>query len=159
MDSVKIANRPVDAGMGVVFAMALTVTAYLIADTWGGGYWVFGCVTGAVVCVLAMTRRHRMWAAPAGLAVAAAAILVASVAELPAEPSPATALGLSVLVGSAIRTLPAPGAAAIATGGLAIVAGTWLTDGATTVAMLNSAGWLAALVIGLWSRLIGRKDA
>ncbi|RSM80953.1 metal transporter [Kibdelosporangium aridum] len=159
MNSVKIANPPVDVGMGVVFVAALAVTAYAIADSWGGDYWMFGCVTGAAVCVLAMTRRHRMWAAPAGLAVAATAILVASVAELPAEPGPAMALGLSVLVGCAVRTLPAPGAAAVATGGLATVVGTWLTDGATAVAMLNSAGWLAALVIGLWLRLVGRKDA
>ncbi|RZQ60991.1 metal transporter [Amycolatopsis suaedae] len=159
MNSAKIATRPVDVGMGVVFAMALAVTAYLLADSWGGGYWVFGCTTGAVVCVLAMTWRHRMWAAPAGLVVAATAIPVASVAGLPAEPGPGTALGLSVLVGSAIRTLGAPGATAVAAGGLAIVAGTWLTDGATAVAMLNSVGWLAALVIGLWPRLAGGKDA
>ena len=156
-----IADRPasgaVDAGLGVVFAAALAVTAFAIADSWGGGYWLFGCAAGAVVCVLALTRRHRAWAAVAGLTVAATAIPVAWIAHLPAEPSPAMALGLSVLVGSAIRTLPAPWAAAIATGGLAIVAGAWLTDGVTVVAGLNSAGWLAALGIGLWMRLLDTR--
>lgn len=150
VSSVNGTTTAADAGLGVVVAAALAVTAFAIADTWGGGYWVLGCASGAVVSMLALVRRrHRAWAAVAGLTVAATAILVSQLAHLPAEPSPATALGLSVLVGSAIRTLPSPWAIAIATGGLAIVAAAWLTDGFTAVAGLNSAGWLAALAAGL----------
>ncbi|WP_189213687.1 hypothetical protein [Actinokineospora fastidiosa] len=81
MNSVKIANRPVDVGMGVVFAAALAVTAYAIADTWGGGYWVFGCVTGAVVSVFAMICRYQVWAVGVGLGIAAVTILVAQVSR------------------------------------------------------------------------------
>jgi hypothetical protein len=157
VEGVTVADRPgsivADVGLGVVLSAAIAVTAFAIADSWGGGYWMFGCAVGAVVSVFALVRRrHRAWAAVAGLTVAATAIMVARLTHLPAEPSPATALGLSVLVGSAIRTLPSPWATTIATGGLAIVAGTWLTDGVTAVAGLNSAGWLAALVTGLWLR-------
>lgn len=157
MNSVEIADRPggiaVDAGLGVVFTAALAVTAFAIADTWGGDYWMFGCAAGTVVCVLALTRRHRAWAAVAGLVIAAATILVAHVAKLPAEPSPAMVLGLSVLVGSAIRTLPILWATAVAGGGLGIVVSSWLTGEGTTVAVLNSAGWLAAVGTGLGLRL------
>jgi hypothetical protein len=121
MTSANIAGGPadiaVDAGLGAVSAAALAFTAFAIADTWGGDHWLFGCAAGVVVCLLALTRRHhREWTAVAGLAVAAIAILLAGVAHLPAEPSPALALGLSVLVGSAIRTLPVPWATAIVTG-------------------------------------------
>jgi hypothetical protein len=150
LNGTTIVDRAAEAGLGVVLAAAIAVTAFAIGDTWGGGYWVFGCATGAVVSMFALMRwYHRALAAVAGLTVAAAAIMVARLAQLPAEPSPATALGLSVLVGSAIRTLPSPWATTIATGGLAIVVGTWLTDGGTAIAALNSAGWLAALVTGL----------
>ncbi|WP_240687240.1 sensor histidine kinase [Amycolatopsis suaedae] len=151
-------DRPVgiavNAVLGVVFAAVLAVTAYAIADTWGGGYWVFGCVTGAVVAGLAVTARHRVWAVAAGLGIAAITVLVAQIGHLPAEPSPATALGLSVLVGSATRTLPPPWAVAAAAGGLAVVAGTWLTGTGTTVAVLNSMAWLAAIGTGLGLRLL-----
>ncbi|RSM80952.1 two-component sensor histidine kinase [Kibdelosporangium aridum] len=151
-------DRPVgiavNAVLGVVFAAALAVTAYAIADTWGAGYWVFGCVTGAVVSVLAMTCRHQVWAVGAGLGIAAVTILVAQIAHLPAEPGPAMALGLSVLIGSATRTLATPWAVAVAAGGLAVVASTWLTDTGTTVAGLNSVAWLAAVGTGLGLRLL-----
>ncbi|MGC7095378.1 sensor histidine kinase [Amycolatopsis lurida] len=158
LNTLYLRDRPVgiaiNAVLGVVFAAALAITAYAIADTWGGDYWVFGCATGAVVAVLAMTCRHQVWAVGAGLGIAAITVLVAQVAHLPAEPGPATALGLSVLVGSAIRTLPAPGAAGIAAGGLAVVAGTWITGTGTTVAVLNSVFWLAAVGTGLGLRLL-----
>jgi signal transduction histidine kinase len=149
-----------DAGLGVMFAAALAVTAIALADSWGGDYWLFDCAAGLVVCVIALVRRrHRARAAVAGLAVAATAILVARIAQLPSEPGPAMILGLSVLVGSAIRTLPAAPAGAIAATGFAVVAGTRLlaahpsSSALTTVTVLNGAGWLAALAIGLGLRL------
>lgn len=143
------------AGLGVVFVAALALTAVAIADSWGGGYWVFGCAAGVVVCGIALARRyHRGWMAVAGLAVAAAAVLIAWAAELPAEPGPAMAFALSVLVGSAVRGLPLAWAGAIAAGGFAMVVGAWLPGGFTTVALLNTAGWLAAVAIGLSLRVL-----
>jgi signal transduction histidine kinase len=139
-----------------VFAATVAGTAFAIAETWGGRYWVLGCVTGLVTGVLALLR-HWTWAAVASLTIAAAAVLVAQLAQLPAEPNPATALSLSVLIGSATRTRPLPWSAAIATAGLAVVAGAWLTDGNTVVAPLVSAGWLAALAAGLGLRLLDTR--
>ncbi|MFL6122714.1 sensor histidine kinase [Actinophytocola sp.] len=136
---------------GAAFAVALAVQAYAIVDSWGGAYWVFGCVAGAAVCVLALLRR-RLWAAGLGLAVAVAAVAVARVAHLPGEPSPAMALGLAVLLGSAIRVRPVRPAALVATGGLAVVAGSWfVTPG---VATLNALAWCGAVITGLGLRLL-----
>ncbi|MGH3388186.1 MAG: hypothetical protein ACRDOO_04845 [Actinomadura sp.] len=38
-----------NALLGLVFVTGLGLTAYLIADSWGGLYWLFDCVAGAVV--------------------------------------------------------------------------------------------------------------
>ncbi len=148
-----------DASLGAVFAMALVVQAVSIAASWGGGYWQFDCAAGATVCVIALVRRRdRSRAAVAGLAVAAAAILVTRFVHLPAEPSPVMVLGLSVLVGSAIRALPVPSACAVAAGGFAVVAGTLLvvltSSSRLAVAVLSAMGWFAALVAGLGLRLL-----
>ncbi|GII34127.1 sensor histidine kinase [Planotetraspora mira] len=157
----RLAGIAVDAGLGVVFAAVLAVTAVGIADSWGGGYWQFDCAAGAVVCVIALVRRRdRAWAAIAGLAVAAVAILATRFVHLPAEPGPAMTLALSVLVGSAIRWLPVPSAGAIASAGFAVVAGTWLAtppDSSGAVPRLNGAGWLAALAIGLFLRQLDNR--
>ncbi|MEU7891577.1 histidine kinase [Nonomuraea sp. NPDC049152] len=152
-----------DVGLGAVFAVALAFWAFRIAESWGGEYWRFDCAAGAVVCACALVRRSDpARAAVAGLAVAAAAVLIARLAHLPAEPGPAMALGLSVLIGSAIRALPAPGAVAVAAGGFAVVAGSLLaaltsTSSHQAVATLNGVGWLAAVAIGLWPRLLDAR--
>ncbi|MFF5210138.1 sensor histidine kinase [Streptosporangium sp. NPDC000396] len=152
-----------DLGLGAVFAAVLAFWASRIAGSWGGGYWQFGCAAGAAVCVIALVRRlDRSRAAVAGLAVAVAAILAARFAHLPAEPGPAMVLGLSVLVGSAVRTLPVSSACAIAAGGFAVVACSLLSAhassfGVPAVTMLNGAGWLAALVAGLCPRLLAAR--
>ncbi|GAA4597039.1 histidine kinase [Planotetraspora phitsanulokensis] len=160
----RLSGRPgilADAGLAVVFIAALVVTAVEIAGTWGGGYWQFDCAAGAVVCVIALARRRdRAWAAAAGLAVAAVAMLATRFVHLPAEPGPAMVLGLSVLVGSAIRVLPVPQAAAVAAGGLAVVAGTWLAApplSSGTAPLLNGPGWVAALMIGLGLRSLDSR--
>ncbi|WP_323373677.1 sensor histidine kinase [Plantactinospora alkalitolerans] len=153
----------VEAGLAALFGVVLVGQAVAIRQTWGGDYWQFECAAGLAVCVIALLRRrHRAWSAVAGLALAAVAILVARLAELPGEPGPAMVLGLSVLVGSAIRTLPVRLAGAVAAGGLAVVAGTWLgvqpaSSGA--VIGLNAAGLLAAVAVGLGLRLLdaGRR--
>ncbi|QWF83313.1 sensor histidine kinase [Amycolatopsis sp. CA-230715] len=152
-----------DAGLIVVHAAALVVTAVAVANSWGGGYWVFGCAAGLVMGVLALARhRHPRWAAGVALAVAGTAVAVARIAHLPAEPGPAAALGLSVLIGSAVRTLPIRSAAVIATTGLVLVVGAGLTapassSGVPAVTTFNGAGWLAALATGLGLRLLDTR--
>ncbi|MDW5326631.1 histidine kinase [Plantactinospora sp. KLBMP9567] len=153
-----------EAGLGILFVAALVDTAAALAASWGGRYWLFDCAAGAVAGGIALARRrHRLWTAVAGLTLAAVAILVARSAGLPAEPGPAMALALSVLVGSAIRTLPARSAAAIAVAGLAIVVGAHLAFppssgiGVGAVPGLNALGWLAALACGLGLRLLAAR--
>jgi signal transduction histidine kinase len=153
----------VDAGLGVVFAVLLVVTAVAIGSSWGGVYWLFDVAAGLVVCGIALLRRRRRaGAAIAGLAVAAVAIMVSWAVELPQEPGPAMALALAVLVGSAVRALPVRSAVAIATAGLAVVAGTWFAEalsssGISGVTTLNAAGWLGALAVGLSGRLLNAR--
>ncbi|NJP91912.1 sensor histidine kinase [Nonomuraea sp. FMUSA5-5] len=141
--------------------MVLAFWAHQVADSWGGGYWIFGCAAGAVVCALALVRRRaRLPAAVAGLAVAAVAILVARLHDLPAEPGPGTALGLSVLVGSAFRTLPLPQAAGVGAGGLAVALASQLSGSPhASVLVLNVGAWLAALTGGLGPRLLAHRRA
>ncbi|MDX3226488.1 sensor histidine kinase [Streptomyces sp. ME19-01-6] len=147
-------------GLGALFLAALVTQAVAIAQSWGARYWLPGAVTAVTVCLLALLcRRQRAWFAVAGLAVAAAAITVSGLADLPQEPSPATALGLSVLVGTAIRTLPPVPAGAIAAAGLTVVVGGQFaarpaTSGITGVTGVNGLAWLAAVVVGLSLRLL-----
>ncbi|GII85005.1 hypothetical protein Ssi03_29950 [Sphaerisporangium siamense] len=148
-----------EVGLGVAFAGLLAFWAYRVADSWGGGYWPFGCVAGAVVCGLALVRRRgRARAAVAGLAVAATAVLISWSAGLPSEPGPAMALALSVLVASAVGTLPVLTACAVAAGGLAVAASGLLTAHPSAsplppVTVLNGGAWLAGVALGLCSRL------
>jgi signal transduction histidine kinase len=147
--------------LGAAFAVVLSGQAVSIATSWGGTYWVFDCVAGAVVCGLALIRhRHLVATATAGLVVAAAAILVARFAGLPTEPSPAMALGLAVLVGSAVQRLQVRPAGAIAAGGLSVVVGSVVAARTTTssgVATLNALFWLAGIACGLGLRLLAAR--
>ncbi len=152
-----------DAGLGAVFAVVLAFWASLIADSWGGGYWRFDCAAGAAVCAIALFRRRdRAWAAVAGLAVAATAVLAARFAGLPAEPGPGMALGLAVLVAAAVRRLPVRTACGVAAGGLAVAVGSLLTAhtsaaGVPSVTAMNVAAWAAAVVAGLSPRLLDAR--
>ncbi|MFD0541166.1 hypothetical protein ACFQY7_52385 [Actinomadura luteofluorescens] len=56
-------------------------------------------------------------------------------ADLPQEPSPMTALALAVLVGSALRSLPVPSAAAVAAGGAAVTAFGWYAGPSALMAL------------------------
>lgn len=162
-------NRPTEmvgilynVGLGVVFALGLACTAFMISDSWGAGYGIFNGVVGAIVCILALLRGlDRFRTAVAGLGVAALAVVVSLVADLPQEPGPIAGLALAVLIGSAIRTLPAQTAAAVAAGGLLVLVGSWLSaldnqGGFTAVTVLDVLGWLAAVAVGLSLRT---KDA
>ena len=153
-----------NAVLGLVLVTGLGLTAYLIADSWGGLYWLFDCVVGVAAGVLALLRGpQRTWPVAIGLAVAATAIVVARIADLPQEPGPVTALALAVLVGSGIRTLAGPRAVAVAAGGFAVVAGTWLTAlpdaaGFTAVTVVNTVTWLVAATLGISLRVAGRPS-
>jgi hypothetical protein len=143
-------------GLGIVFVLGIAFTAYMIISSWGGAYWVFDSVVAVVVCSLALLReRQPVRTAIAGLAVVAVAMVVSLVADLPQEPGPITALALSVLVGSAIRTSPPPAVGGIAAGGLMVVAGTWVY-GSGGIPALTTLGWVAAVVMGLGLRLFDR---
>lgn len=144
--------------LGAAFAVALAGQAVAIATTWGGAYWVFDCIAGAIVCGLALARRrHLAGTAAAGLLVAAAAIVVAQLARLPTEPGPAMMLGLAVLIGAAIQRLPGWTAGAIAVGGLAVVAsgfGVAWPPSSSAVPTLSALFWLAGVAGGLGLRLL-----
>ncbi|MEU4539244.1 sensor histidine kinase [Streptosporangium sp. NPDC023825] len=143
------------AGLGAVFAVAVAFQAYQVAGSWGAGYWPFGAAVAAWVCALALARRRDpLWTAVAGLAVAALAVLVTRLVHLPAEPSPAASLGAAVLVGSAVRTLPARTACAVAGAGLAVVAGGLLANPGSAVPVVSGLLWLTALAAGGGLRLL-----
>jgi len=141
-------------GLGIVFALGIAVTAYMIGATWGGAHWLFGCAVGAVVCGLALLRRRwREKAAFAGLAVTAGALGAATVFDLPQEPGPATVLGLAVLTGTVIRTAPPGRACAVAAGGALVAAATWWWGTAATP-VLATAGWAVAVAFGCRRRFL-----
>lgn len=148
------------AGFGALFLVVLLGQAVSIERSWGGWYWLPGTTAAVAVCLLALARRRqRTRATVAALTVAAAAVIAAGVADLPQEPSPATALGLSVLVGSAVRTLPPRTAGCLAAGGLAVVAGGQLAARPTMVGITGVTGLTAVLLLtavaaGLWLRLL-----
>ncbi|MEV5740330.1 histidine kinase [Microbispora rosea] len=160
---MRVRGWAADAGLGVIFAAVLAFWASRIADSWGGGYWGFDCAAGAVVCVIALARRFDpARAAAAGLAVAATAVLAARFADLPSEPGPGMALGLAVLVGTAVRALPVVTACGVAAGGLAVATGSLLTAhtlaaGVPSVTAMNVLAWAAAVVAGLFPRLLDAR--
>ncbi|MFF0448877.1 metal transporter [Streptomyces sp. NPDC004609] len=153
------AGMRVNTGLGAVFGLGIAFTAYMLADSWGGASWVFGSAVSVVVGGLALLReRRKALTAAAGLAVTAAALAVSLAAgdDLPREPAPVTALALSVLVGSAIRTLPPGPAAGIAAGGAVVAAIAW-ADGRASVTFLATTGMIAALVTGSALRGLDRR--
>ena len=144
----------------VALLAALGVTAFALADSWGGGYWVFDCVAGAVAGGLALIRRrHLVVVSTAVLVVALVAIVVARAAGLPREPGPAVVLALAVVIGSAVRRLPGRVAVGITAAGLAVVIGSQFGGHPspaplTVVTVLNALGWLAAVAAGSSLRLL-----
>lgn len=151
------AGRPdvlVNAGLGLMFALGTAFTAVMLVVSWGGAYWVFTTAVAAAVSGLALLRgRRRAWPAAAGLTAAAAATGASAAADLPQEPSPATALALAVLVGSALRALPAASAACVTAGGVAVVAFGWLS-GPSAVTALTAVLMAGGLVAGLLLRAL-----
>lgn len=162
----RLAGRPgvaANAGLGVVLTAVLAVEAQPVSDH--HGIRVFPLAVGAAVGAAALFRdRSRTWAAAAGLAVCAAAEFASWRWHLPDQPGVAAALALFVLIGSAVRALPAGTAAAIAAGGAAVAAGTaerYLgTPNSFTATRLMGLGWCVAVGTGLWLRALdSRRDA
>jgi signal transduction histidine kinase len=150
-------RRAADLALGAAVAAVLAVQAVRIATSWGGAYWVVGCVTGVAVCVLALLRRRFPWVIVPGLVVATGAVATAAYAGLPREPSPATALPLAVLAGSAVRVRPAPWAAGAAAGTVAVLAASWLAgppSGSAAVPLLDALVLSVALAVALLLRLL-----
>jgi signal transduction histidine kinase len=163
----RLVERPrtaVNVALGVLFAVALVYEIRAVADHHGD--WTFTLAVGALVSAVALLRdRSRTWAAAIGLAIAGAAELVAWRWNLPGQPAGAAILALLVLIGSAVRALPARTAAAVAAGGVVVVAGSlerYASFLATDAPVSYSAtwimaqGWVAALGAGL---LLRRLDA
>lgn len=141
-------------GLGLTFALGIAFTAFMLAVSWGGAYWLFTTAGAVVVCGLALLRGHRrVWPAAASLTVAAGAIATSMATELPQEPAPATALALAVLIGSALRALPAPSAVCIAVGGVAVIALSWL-PGPSAVTVLATVLMAGGLAVGPLLRVL-----
>jgi signal transduction histidine kinase len=161
----RLADRPglaANVGLAVVFAAALAVEGRIVADQRAG--WFFDVAAGALVCLAALLRgRSRTWAAVAGLGISAAAEAAAWHWHLSGQPGGAMVLALLVLIGSAVRTLPARTAAAIAAGGVVVAVGTlerylvFIGNGTPTsfaATRIMGVGWVAALGAGLWLRAL-----
>lgn len=146
-----------NAALGAVFALVLLLMAAQYASQ--GRVWALDAATGAVVCALALGRaRRRGLAAALGLAVAAAAAVTARLAGLPGEPGAAAVLGLLVLGGSAVRTLPWRPAAALAGSGLALMtAGLLAAQPPATPFRVGIEVWALALAAGLGLRLLDHR--
>ncbi|MEU8347501.1 hypothetical protein AB0C74_37875 [Spirillospora sp. NPDC048832] len=140
-------NILVNTALGLMFALGIAVTAFMLAVSWGGASWAFTTAVAAVVSGLALLRgRRRVWPAAAALTVAAVAMGASQAADLPQEPAPTTALALAVLIGSALRALPTWSAACIAVGGVAVIALGWFSSpsAVTALATILMAGGLVA---------------
>lgn len=134
----------VNAGLGVVFALGIAFTAFMLIRSWGGAYWLYTTAVALVMGALALIRRRRAWPAAAGVAVAAGAVGVSMAAGLPQEPSPVAGLALAVLIGSSLRALPVRSAAAIAAGGAAVIALAWVSGPTSSTASLALATVMVA---------------
>lgn len=147
--------------LAVGFAALIAAEAVAIALSWGGAHWVVGGVAAVAACGLAVARRRdgRRFAV-AGLCVAGVTVAASALFELPAEPGPALALALAVLVGSSVRRAPTVWAASLAGGGLAVVVASWFTarpGSAGAVVALNAALWLGGVAGGLTLRLLDER--
>ncbi|MEV4513256.1 histidine kinase [Dactylosporangium sp. NPDC049525] len=150
-------------GLAVALAAVVAGTAVAIAASWGGAYFLPGAAAGILTGAAALLRHRggRLRAAVAGLAVAAAAVVAAHVAGLPAEPGPATALALAVLVGSVTRVAPVRTVAAVAAAGLAVVAVGAFThpgwSGAFAVTVFGALAWAGGVLTGGALRLLDAR--
>ncbi|MEU5159420.1 sensor histidine kinase [Streptomyces sp. NPDC020875] len=147
------------AALAVVFVAAIAVQADALARTWGAASWVPGTVTAVPICALALFRhRDRTLTAVLGLLTAALALAVTALpgTRFPAALGPPSALGLGVLVGSAVRALPPARAALVAGTGLLLAAAQFAVRPASAVGPAAAAVLITAAATGLSLR---RLDA
>jgi signal transduction histidine kinase len=164
---VRRAGTGADVALGVVMVAVLALDAARGAARNVGppnGQWWLDLGVGLIVCAAALLRgRGRARAAVTGLAVFGVASAAAPLWVLAPQPKFGGAmLGLLVLGGAALRSLPPRPAALIATCGAAVIAvsecvqadGT-LALGDRTVTVLSAVMlWAAALAVGLWLRYL-----
>jgi glucose-6-phosphate-specific signal transduction histidine kinase len=140
--------------------VAITVQSLALAQTWGAAYSIPGCVAAVVVCGLALVRRReRFWTAVVGLGVAALAVVVPMLpgVRLPAGLGPALVLGLTVLIGSAVRALPPIQAGAIEAAGLLVVAGQFAARPTSALPAIAALAWIAGVGVGLFLRRLDER--
>lgn len=149
-------------GLRLAFAAILAADAGRVAAH--NGNWAFELAVGGILGALAFLRhRNRTWAAAAGLAVSAAAAVVADLAHLSSQPGLAATAALLVLGAACVRTAPALPAAAVALAGMAVMVVGRLTvrPDIFPLVLLGVLFWGAALGVGLWLRYLDarRRDA
>jgi signal transduction histidine kinase len=148
-------NRMINAALGVVLVVVFVVEEHGLVLQHRG--WLLDSLTGLVVGACAVAReRNRFLLAVAGLAVAAAAEVVADRCHLPGEPGAVATLALMMLIGSAVRALPVRQALSIAVAGAAVFAGVIATH--TDLGALSAQLWALAVAGGLCLRLLDARN-
>jgi hypothetical protein len=151
-------GRIADAALATSSLVGIGCLGYALADSWGGGYWMYSCGVAVVMTAFALLRRHqRTVVAIAGMVATTAAVLTSAATSLPAEPNPVTALAFAVLLGSAVRQSAPWHAATMALAGAIVAVVTWVAVGAGTHAFLIVIAWSVAIVVGLSLRSAGSR--
>lgn len=156
-------------GLGLGFAAILAVEVGRVADHHGN--WAFDLTVGGILGALAFLRnRNRTWAAILGLAISAAAVVVADAAHGPSQPDLAATVALLVLGAACVRTAAPLPATAIALAGVTLMVAGRAVMVAGEVAVRpdvlplvfqGELAWGAALGVGLLLRYLDvrRRDA
>jgi signal transduction histidine kinase len=154
------AGAGAEVAIGLVMATVITVVALVHART--DPHWPFGLGVGITLCTTALLRRrHRAWAAVAGLVLFAAAGVAGALGGMPPDPLFGGGLvGLLVLGADAVRTLPPRPAILIGVASVAVIAisetvgDTGYFDNRALHAMSGATAWAAALAVGVWLRYL-----
>ena len=147
-----------DIGFGLGLAAVLAADAVWVEAH--NGNWAFELAVGAVLGALAFVRnRNRTWAALAGLAVGAAAAVVADVAHLPSRPGAAATVALLVLGAACVRRAAPIPAALVALAGVAVMVVGRITiqPDIFPVVFVGVLCWCAAVGVGLWLRYLDAR--
>jgi signal transduction histidine kinase len=156
------AGTALNVGLGLVLAGVLAREAYDLAAYRAD--WLFDVVVAVLTGVAALGRgRNLARAAVAGLTVCAAAEVAALLWPLPGQPGGAAGLALLVLIGAAVRGLPARSAVLIAAAGLVIGVTDYAQHPARTsfvmATRIAGLGWGVAVAVGLGLRLAAAHRA
>jgi signal transduction histidine kinase len=149
-----------DVALGVLMAAVIALNTLVTART--SSAWPFGFGVGVAICATALLRgRNRAWAAVTGLALFAVTGLATALGAIPPGPFFGGGLvGLAVLGGAAVRTLPPRPAAIIGVVGTGVVAVSetagpdGLFDHRALYALTGATFWSLALAVGLYLRYL-----